>query len=187
MEFMQQKWYAVYTRPRWEKKVSESLKKMKIVNYCPLMKVQRQWSDRKKIIHEPLFTSYVFVQIDESQQLPIRSTSGVINFVYWLGKPAVIRNEEITTIRHFLNDYENVKLEKTQVNVNDTVRVLGGPLMEKNGQVVSVKNNVVKVMLPSLGYMMYVEVKTSNIEIINHSSSFVNTNLSGTPKNKLPF
>ncbi len=63
---------------------------------------------------------------------------------------------------------------------------MGGPLMEKNGQVVSVKNNVVKVM-PSLGYMMYVEVKTSNIEIINHSSSFVNTNLSGTPKNKLPF
>ena len=175
MEINQKKWFAVYTKPRWEKKVAETLMKMKIVNYCPLMKVHRQWSDRKKIVHEPLFTSYVFVQIDEGQQLPIRSTSGVINFVYWLGKPAVIRNEEITTIRHFLNDYENVKLEKTQVNVNDTVRVIGGPLMEQNGQVVSVKNKMVKVLLPSLGYLMYVEVKTSNIEIINQSSSLINS------------
>jgi len=169
MEANSKKWYAVYTKPRWEKKVSESFMKKKIVNYCPLMKVQRQWSDRKKIIHEPLFTSYVFVQIDETQQLPIRSTDGVVNFVYWLGKPAVIRNDEITTIRHFLNDYENVKLEKTQVNVNDTVRVIGGPLMEQNGHVLSVKNKLVKVMLPSLGYMMYVELKKSNIEIISQT------------------
>lgn len=167
----EKKWYAVYTRPRCEKKVSESLVKMKINNYCPLRKVQRQWSDRKKIIHEPLFTSYVFVQIEETEQLPIRATDGVVNFVYWLGKPAVIRNEEITTIRHFLNDYENVNLEKTQVNVHDTVRVIGGPLMEQNGQVISVKNKVVKVMLPSLGYMMYVELKTSNVEIISQVSS----------------
>jgi hypothetical protein len=51
------KWYAVYTRPRWEKKVAEILTDKKIENYCPLNKVVRQWSDRKKIVHEPLFTT----------------------------------------------------------------------------------------------------------------------------------
>jgi len=55
------KWYAVYTRPRWEKKVSELVTKKKLTTYCPLNRVVKQWSDRKKVIFEPLFTSYVFV------------------------------------------------------------------------------------------------------------------------------
>ena len=33
------KWYAVYTRPRWEKKVAEILTRRKIENYCPINKV----------------------------------------------------------------------------------------------------------------------------------------------------
>src|ERR1700733_7578238 len=91
-------WYAVHTRPRWEKKVAGLLAKKKLEFYCPLNKVQRQWSDRKKIVTEPLFSSYVFVHIDETEQVPVRVTDGVINFVYWLGKPAVVRNEEILAI-----------------------------------------------------------------------------------------
>ena len=65
-------WYAVYTKPRWEKKVADLLTKKQIENYCPLNRVLRQWSDRKKVILEPLFTSYVFVRISESNQLAIR-------------------------------------------------------------------------------------------------------------------
>jgi transcription antitermination factor NusG len=100
------------------------------------------------------------------EQLPVRVTDGVINFVYWLGKPAVVRNDEILAIKEFLNDYKNVRLEKTNVNLNDTVRVISGPLIMQKGQVVSVKNKTVKVILPSLGYMMQAEIETSNLEII---------------------
>src|ERR1700759_2085013 len=60
-------WYVVYTKPRWEKKVAKQLEQKKIEHYCPLNKVQRQWSDRKKIILEPLFSCYVFVCLDETQ------------------------------------------------------------------------------------------------------------------------
>src|ERR1700729_4090597 len=154
----QKKWYAVYTRPRWEKKVAEILARKKIINYCPVNRVYRQWSDRKKIVLEPLFNSYVFVNISESEHLPVRMTDGVINFVYWLSKPAVIRNEEIDIIKRFLNEHDNVQLERMEININDTIRVINGPLMEQQGQVVSFKNKSIKIQLPSLGYMMYAEI-----------------------------
>jgi transcription antitermination factor NusG len=163
----EKKWYAVYTKSRCEKKVAQLLGKKGIEHYCPLNKTMKQWSDRKKIILEPLFTSYVFVRIASEEQLLIRQTDGILNFVYWLNKPAVIRSEEIDVIRQFLNEHSCVKLEKVAINVNDRVRVVGGPFMEQEGQVVAIKNKSVKVMLPSLGYLMYVELEAAKVKIIH--------------------
>ena len=59
----EKRWYAVYTRPRAEKRVDTLLQKKLIESWCPLQKVQRQWSDRKKTILQPLFTSYVSILI----------------------------------------------------------------------------------------------------------------------------
>jgi len=160
------KWYAVYTRPRWEKKVSENLSKHEIENYCPINKVIRQWSDRKKMVLEPLFTSYVFVHVTEKEHTQLKKTSGVINLVYWLGKPAVIGDHEIETIKRFLSEHNNVRLEKTPIRVNDMVRVLNGPLMEHEGQITMVKNRTVKIVLPSMGYLMVAEVESANVELI---------------------
>jgi transcription antitermination factor NusG len=160
-------WYAVYTRSRWEKKVAELLTAKKIESYCPLVKTKKQWSDRKKIILEPLFTSYVFVNITDQEQLTIKQTDGIINFVHWLGKPAVIKNEEVEAIKNFLHHYQNVKLEKAQVNINDRVKIISGPLMQIEGDVIEVKNKSVKVYLPTLGFNMVADVIKSNIEIVN--------------------
>lgn len=160
------KWYAVYTRPRWEKKVAEILTDKKIENYCPLNKVIRQWSDRKKIVLEPLFTSYVFVRTPEKLLYEVRKVNGVVNLVYWLSKPAVIRDEEIDCIKIFLSEHKNIKLEKCSVNVNDTVRIIKGPLMEYEGNVIAVKRATVKISLPSLGYAMIAEVEKTNVEVI---------------------
>src|ERR1700733_14584165 len=99
------KWLAIYTRPRWEKKVNLLLKEKGFESYCPLNKVRRKWSDRIKVVEEPLFKSYVFVKIDEAARTEIRMTAGVINFVYWNSKPAVIKEKEIATIKRFLDEY----------------------------------------------------------------------------------
>ncbi len=157
-------WYAVYTKPRWEKKVAELLTRKQIENYCPLNKVQRQWSDRKKIVKEPLFQSYVFVNITKREQLLVRETSGVLNFVYWLQKPAIIRDEEINVIKKFLNEYHHVQLERSTVNLNDKVRIIGGPLMLREGNVLEVKNKTVKVLLPTMGFTLVAEIEKANLE-----------------------
>ena len=159
-------WYALYTRSRWEKKVADTLEKRKIEAYCPVNKVQRQWADRKKVILEPLFPSYVFVFVSPKEHLQIKEIDGVVNFVHWLSKPAVIRQEEIDTIKKFLSEYDRVTLEKTQVNLNDRVRIINGPLMMWEGNVVEVKTNTVKMTLPSLGYTLVAEIEKANIEIV---------------------
>lgn len=161
-------WYAVYTKPRWEKKVASTLIAQNITCYCPLNKVVRQWSDRKKVVLEPLFRSYVFVQITEKEQPSVKQVDGVVSFVKWLGKPAIIRDEEIAIIQRFLNEHTNIQLEKTQVHLNDTVRITNGPLMEQVGNVVMIKNSRVKVVLPLLGYIMSAEVESTDIEVIHN-------------------
>ena len=159
-------WYALYTKPRWEKKVAENLTRKKFESYCPLNRVLHQWHDRRKWVSEPLFSCYVFVRADESRQSELLRTGGVINLVYWLHKPAVIRQEEIEAIRKFTDQYPNVQLEKTNVILNDRVRVVKGPLMTQEGDVIAVNTRTVKIALPTLGYIMVAEVEKQNIEIV---------------------
>ena len=102
---MNSKWLAIYCRPRWEKKVASLLTEKSIETYCPLNKVERQWSDRIKIVEEPVFKSYVFVKVSDLERTAVRMTAGVVNFVYNLGKPAVIKEKEIVLIRKFLDEY----------------------------------------------------------------------------------
>ena len=159
-------WLALYTRPRWEKKVADTLEKKKIEVYCPQNKVKRQWSDRKKSVVEPLFTSYVFVNVAERDLPNILQTDGVLNFVYWLNKPAVIKNEEIDTIKRFLTEYDHVSVEKTSVSMHDRVRIINGPLMMWEGNVVEIRTNTVKLTLPSLGQTLVAELRKDNVDVI---------------------
>lgn len=171
---MEKKWYAVYTKPRWEKKVSELLNRKKVNNYCPLNKVLRQWHDRKKVVYEPVFTSYVFVQVDAADLYELKKTDGIINLVHWLGKPAIIRDKEIDAIKSFLGEYEHVQLEREEVRMNDAVRILYGPLASIEGNIVEVTNNHVKLILPSLGYSMVAQVRRSDVQkifVMNHQPS----------------
>lgn len=163
------KWYALYTHAKWEKKVSSILTKKKIDNYCPLNKVQRQWSDRKKIIFEPLFTCYVFVRVCEKERISVLETNGVLHYVSWQGKPAIIRDLEIEAIKNFLLEHSNVQLEKLHVDVNDKVRITHGAFMEHEGIVTEILGKNVRVALPSLGYIMTAEISKSHVEIINSS------------------
>lgn len=157
-------WLAVYTRPRWEKKVIKLLNHKNIENYCPLNKVVRKWADRKKIIYEPLISSYVFVHASESEYVGIKEVDGILNLVHWLGKPAIIKNSEIESLRKFLDNYSSVSLEKIEVNVHDEVKIIHGPLIYREGKVVEVQYNYVKITLPSLGYSLLAQVHKSHIE-----------------------
>lgn len=107
-----------------------------------------------KLVEEPLFKSYVFVRTEDAGRTAVRMTDGVINFVYWNGKPAVVKDREIQLIKKFLDEHENVELHKIDLQLNDRVQVTAGPFMEKEGRVLEVKNKVAKVLIESLGYML---------------------------------
>lgn len=125
-----------------------------IESYCPLNKVRRKWSDRIKIVEEPLFKSYVFVKVNQENRAAVRLTSGAINFVYWQGKPAVIKEREIIAIKKFLNEYENVEARPVELKVNQRVKITMGTLMDEEGKVLDVRHKMVKVAIDSLGYIL---------------------------------
>lgn len=160
---MSRKWLAVYSRPRWEKKVDQLLSAKGIESYCPLNKVRRKWSDRVKVVEEPLFKSYVFVKVNEENRAAVRTTPGVINFVYWEGKPAVIKEKEINTIKRFLDEYENVELQPINLKVHQRVKVITGPLMDQEGEVVDLHRKMVKVAIDSLGYVLVAYIDRSKL------------------------
>jgi transcription antitermination factor NusG len=152
------KWYAVYTKPRWEKKVNSLLQGKGIEAYCPLNKVKRKWSDRIKTVEEPLFKSYVFVRVTEDAKTSVRMTDGVVNFVYWLGKPAIVRDSEIIAIKKFLDEYEDVIVEATDIKPNQKVRIDSGVFMDYEADVIGVHKNIATVRIDSLGYKLIARV-----------------------------
>lgn len=167
---MEKQWYVIYTKSNCEKKVASILSKYNIENYCPLNRTMRQWADRKKMVHTPLFTSYVFVCLQPDALYKVRQAStDIINFVYWLGKPAVVRNHEIDLIKSFLDQYTDVKLEKNPIHVNDKIKVLSGPFMNMEGNVRSIEHNKVKIILPSLGYIMMAETAIHNVQVVSNA------------------
>jgi transcription antitermination factor NusG len=160
---LSRKWYAIYTRPRWEKKVNFLLAEKGVESYCPLNKVTRKWSDRLKIVEEPLFKSYVFVKIDDGEKTDVRMTDGVINFVYWNKKPAIVKEKEIQIIKRFLDEHENIQVYAKDLKQNDRVRITSGSLMDHEGRVVDVRHKVVKVAIDSLGYILVAFIERSKL------------------------
>ncbi|MDP4132083.1 MAG: UpxY family transcription antiterminator, partial [Bacteroidota bacterium] len=160
--------YAIYTRPRWEKKVHALLTEKKLESYCPLNKVRKKWSDRIKTVEEPLFKSYVFTRVNEEEQTRVRMTAGVMNFVYWQGKPAIIPAREIEIIRKFLNEYENVTSEPLQLKENGRVTINQGLFMDHEAKILKIEGNRVKVVIESIGYSLIASVDKKNLSTLNH-------------------
>jgi len=159
------RWYVVYTKPRWEKKVYKLFEEKAIESYCPLNRVRKKWSDRYKTVLEPLFKSYVFVKIAEEEKTAVRMVGGVVNFVYWLGKPAVVREEEIILIKKFLNEYENVQALPLEIKENSRVRIEQGVFINREATVIKVLNNKVQLVIETIGYSLVAVVDKSNIAI----------------------
>ncbi len=152
-------WFALYTKPRWEKKIDTVLIRKGVECWCPLQKIEKQWSDRKKIVEEPLFKSYIFVKINLKNRVEVLMVDGILNFVHYLGKPAVIRDEEIDLIKHYLaeKDASISLIAKEGFEESTKIRVKHGVFMGKEGTVLRNAKKKIFVKLESLGQVMVVE------------------------------
>ncbi|NIR49289.1 UpxY family transcription antiterminator [candidate division KSB1 bacterium] len=121
------RWYALYTRPRFEKKVDELLSEKGLESYLPLQMVLRQWSDRKEKVKEPLFSCYVFVKLPLRQSVLAVQTHGVIRMVSFTGNPSPIPGEEIEAIKAILKSERPFKMAQ-YLQEGQFVEVVHGPL-----------------------------------------------------------
>lgn len=152
-------WYVVYTKPKWEKKVAERLNEIGLHTYCPLITKVSQWSDRKKTITVPLFNSYIFVQVSEKDRNSIFQVTGAIRYLFWLGKPAVVKDSEIDAIKDWLAipDIYDVSVETWKPG--DKIILESGPFASQSAIIQEVKQNHYILILESLGCVLKVNKK----------------------------
>jgi transcriptional antiterminator RfaH len=146
-------WYVVYTQPRNEKKVADRLEQIGVTAYCPLVTQVRQWSDRKKKVQVPLINSYVFVNVEEKEREQVFQVNGIVRYLFWLGKPAVVREEEINMLRDSLKDTMSA-VEVTGIQVGDSLNIPNGPFHGKEGIVKLIKKNSLQLVLKELGVLI---------------------------------
>ena len=147
---MEKKWFVVYTRPQQELKVAEQLSAMGITNYCPTITLVKQYSDRKKKVTKPLLSSYVMVELKEKDRNKVFSCSGIVRYLFFLGKPAIVPANQINLMQDHLNGVYN-DFKVTTLSVGDSHTITEGPFSGVTGKVVETDNTKVKLELASLG------------------------------------
>ena len=146
-------WYVLYTKPRQEKKVTDTLNAIGIEAYCPLVTVVKQWSDRKKKVQVPLINSYVFVNIEEHQREAVFKVSGIVRYLFWLGKPAVVRAVEIEALQQSLEGIV-ASFEVSAIQKNTIYKIPEGPFQGFEGIVKNINATTIQLLLVDLGFFI---------------------------------
>ena len=156
-------WYVLYTKPRNEKKVAERLTMAGYRVYCPLHKVRRQWSDRVKTVEEPLFRSYVFIQIEDTKRDEVFAYPGTVRYLFWLRRPAVVRQSEIATIQKWLGEQDHEHIDVSQIMPGDYLRITSGQFSGEEAILLDRTNSRVIVQLKELGIQLSLSLSNNDL------------------------
>ena len=146
-------WFAIYTRPKNEKKVVEGLEKIGVEVYCPMITQVKQWSDRKKKVETPLINSYVFVNLEENNRNIVFEVPGVVRYLFWLGKPAIIQEQDIQVLKDSLKGII-ASIEIKGLQPGDVITIPTGPFQGKEGIISQVVKNKIRLILKELGVLI---------------------------------
>ena len=152
-------WYAIYTKSRAEKKVFQFLQWKEIDCYLPLQRTMKKWSDRKHLTDIPLLRSYVFVYVTDCDKERMRFIPGMARMVSFDGQAICISDKEIRWIQLL----EGQKGEAVPVdqffNQGDKVKVVAGPLVGLEGELIKMKGkHKVVITISSVNQSIMVEI-----------------------------
>lgn len=157
------KWYVLTTKSRQEKKITKTLKNAGFTVYCPLQNVKRKWSDRIKIVEEPLFRGYVFIHIEDNKRDEIFDIVTSVRYLFWLGKPAVVRTEEIEAIQKWLGHFDHEQIQLEKLERGSLMQLNSGPFMGQKALLVDYGQNKAVIRLKSVGLQLTVKLKDNEI------------------------
>ena len=164
---MKRNWYAIYTKPRNEKRVNELLTEQSIQNYLPLIKTVRQWSDRRKIVELPLFPSYLFVHINDKEYFHVIKTQGIVKFIIFENRRIVVPDYQIEAIRKYIETGEESIDNPENYSVGKIVRVTRGSMKGLTGKLVQILGKQrVRVEIESVRQSLFIKIPLGNLEII---------------------
>lgn len=146
-------WYVLYTSPRAEKQVQNRINALDIECWLPLHRCPRVWSDRVKMVEVPLFNSYLFVRCTDPVLRDLLRVYGVARIVFYNGKPAIVRQQEIDTIKAFLE-----QAAEHSLCPGEEVEILCGAMKSVSGKIKKIKKNHLLLYLEQLGATVCVKM-----------------------------
>jgi transcription antitermination factor NusG len=132
------RWYALYTRPRAEKLVYQRLVEADVETFLPLIKTYRVWSDRKKLVEKPLLSSYIFVKTKKKHFPIVYKVHGVVKFVTFEGLPVPIPQNQIDNLRLLINSDAEIEVTSEKFEPGDNVEVINGSLIGLTGELIQI-------------------------------------------------
>ena len=129
------KWFVLYTRSRHEKFVESALMRKGIESFVPTVFLRRRWSDRIKIIREPIFKGYCFARFSLEDKAKVVSQQGVVDVVHFKGQYIPVQESVIDSLKILVEN--KVRIDPYPYLKNgDIVRVVRGPLKDVEGYIV---------------------------------------------------
>jgi transcriptional antiterminator RfaH len=160
-------WLVIYTKPRWEKKLADQLTAKGFEVYCPTQRVKRRWSDRTKWIDQPLFSSHIFIHLEPERRDAVYFTPGFVRFLFWNKRPAVVRDEEIATLRRWLNDFDHEAIIVEAYQPGTQIKVQSGPLQGREATVLEQRGTKLELYLEDLQVKVSVDVNKTQLASTN--------------------
>lgn len=164
------KWFAIYVKSRYEKKVRERLDDIGIESFLPLITRVKQWSDRRKKVEEPLFRSYLFVCISNSDYYNVLNVNGVVKFICFEKKPVVVPENQILAIKSYIcdTDLHDIECDNIDLKEGELVKIKSGQLKDLTGRFVKIngKHRII-IDIESVGQSLAINVPRSNVEKIS--------------------
>lgn len=158
-ENSEEKWYALYTRPRAEKQVYQRLIEAGIETYLPLQKTYRMWSDRKKLVEKPLLTSYIFVKTIRHNFPKIYKINGIVKFVSFEGQPVSIPQNQIDILRLLIDSDAEIEVTSERFTPGDKVEVISGSLIGITGELIKIgSHNRVVIRIDKLDQNLILKI-----------------------------
>jgi transcription antitermination factor NusG len=126
---LDRRWYALHTRARHEKAVEHRLRTQGMTTFLPLVREVHSWSDRRKTVELPLFSSYVFLQssMTPEERTVVYRVDGILGFVGVRGEAMPIPDHEIESVRALLSE-DIAWSSHPFLKVGQRVRIRGGAL-----------------------------------------------------------
>ena len=152
-------WYALYTKPRAEKKALSELQQKDIEAYLPLRRELKQWSDRKKWIETPIINSYIFICISPHDYLKVFEAKSIVSYVCYKGKAVAIPEREIEAMKRTVENKLSFCVESENLKTGQTVTVTSGALKGISGEITEIKGErKLYLRISHIGYTLVVNL-----------------------------
>jgi transcription antitermination factor NusG len=160
-------WYAIYVKSRTEKKVAVELMYENVDHYLPLIKRLKQWSDRKKWVEEPLFRSYIFVNIEPTDYFRVLQVQGVVKYISFEGNAVPIPEPQINAIKYYLEENDPENIDNVKWEKGQKVEVISGSMTGLLGELVEIHGkHKVKVEIDIVGSTLLIHIPKNKLRLL---------------------